>query len=230
MTTLNEDKSEKSAATSPPHGSQAKGLETETEDEDANEETRRNDMVQGLARKYSHASGANGGGENPFVAYANDPDSPLNPNSEEFSGRAWAKAIVDMVSSEGHQFRTSGVAYQHLNVFGFGAGTDYQKNIANIWLDIATLPRKLLGGPGGGGTRIDILRDIDGVVHNGEMLVVLGPPGSGCSTFLKTIAGEMNGIYVEDNSYFNYQGMYHQRCPFPRHGVPVPPHKLYHHC
>lgn len=29
---------------------------------------------------------------------------------------------------------------------------------------------------------------------------------SGCSTFLKTIAGEMNGIYVDDNSYLNYQG------------------------
>lgn len=36
------------------------------------------------------------------------------------------------------------------------------------------------------------------------MCVVLGPPGSGCSTFLKAIAGETNGIYVNEKSYFNY--------------------------
>jgi ABC-type multidrug transport system ATPase subunit len=38
------------------------------------------------------------------------------------------------------------------------------------------------------------------------MLVVLGPPGSGCTTFLKTIAGDYNGIFMDDSSYFNYQG------------------------
>lgn len=32
------------------------------------------------------------------------------------------------------------------------------------------------------------------------------PLDSGCSTLLKTIAGEMNGIYLDDSSYLNYQG------------------------
>src|SRR5687768_15451219 len=39
------------------------------------------------------------------------------------------------------------------------------------------------------------------------MLVVLGPPGSGCSTFLKSIAGETNGIYIDDSTYMNYHGI-----------------------
>lgn len=39
------------------------------------------------------------------------------------------------------------------------------------------------------------------------MLVVLGPPGSGCSTFLKTIAGETHGFFVDESSYLNYQGI-----------------------
>lgn len=30
---------------------------------------------------------------------------------------------------------------------------------------------------------------------------------SGCSTFLKTISGEMNGIYMDENSHLNYQGV-----------------------
>lgn len=64
--------------------------------------------------------------------------------------------------------------------------------------------RSLLGYKG---RKIDILQGLDGVVHAGEMLVVLGPPGSGCSTFLKTISGETHGFYVDDKSYLNYQGI-----------------------
>lgn len=30
---------------------------------------------------------------------------------------------------------------------------------------------------------------------------------SGCSTYLKTIAGEMNGIYLDENTKINYRGL-----------------------
>lgn len=30
--------------------------------------------------------------------------------------------------------------------------------------------------------------------------------GSGCTTLLKTISGEMSGLNIEDNAYINYQG------------------------
>lgn len=33
------------------------------------------------------------------------------------------------------------------------------------------------------------------------------PAGSGCSTLLKTIAGETHGIYIEQGSEINYQGI-----------------------
>lgn len=166
-------------------------------------EAQRSEVVQHLAREYSHASGAHG--QNPFTLHSEDPDSPLNPASDKFSARAWAKAIYEMVSHEGASFRTSGVAFQNLNVYGFGAGTDFQKDVGNVWLDVAESIRGLFGGKRQ--SRIDILRQFDGIVNPGEMLVVLGPPGSGCSTFLKAIAGEMNGIHVEDNAYLNYQGV-----------------------
>ncbi|EPE03872.1 hypothetical protein F503_01762 [Ophiostoma piceae UAMH 11346] len=168
---------------------------------------RRHSAVQALARTYTHQSLASGvippGHHNVFAAAA-QPDSPLNPASENFNGRAWAKAVVDMVSSEGHGFRTSGVSFQDLNVYGYGKPTDYQKDVANIWLETVSLARSVMGGEQ---RRIDILRDFDGVVEKGEMLVVLGPPGAGCTTLLKTIAGETNGIYVDEKSFFNYQGM-----------------------
>ncbi|KAK2591158.1 Multidrug resistance protein [Conoideocrella luteorostrata] len=165
------------------------------------EMVRRSSVVQALAKSYSRTSAAGAAGQNPFFA---EKDSPLNPSSPSFSSREWAKAMVELVSQDGASFRSSGVCFQNLNVHGFGAATDYQKDVANVWLSTAGALRQLSGG---GKQRIDILRNFDGLVRNGEMLVVLGPPGSGCSTFLKTIAGEMNGIYVGDGSYFNYQGI-----------------------
>lgn len=55
--------------------------------------------------------------------------------------------------------------------------------------------------------KVQILNQFDGLVKSGELLVVLGPPGSGCSTMLKTIAGEMNGIYMDEESDLNYMGI-----------------------
>lgn len=177
--------------------------DTSEEEDVVMTDAQRAEVVQHLAREYSHASGAHG--QNPFTLHSEDPDSPLNPASDKFSARAWAKAIYEMVSHDGASFRTSGVAFQNLNVYGFGAGTDFQKDVGNVWLDVAESIRGLVGSKRQ--SRIDILRQFDGVVNPGEMLVVLGPPGSGCSTFLKAIAGEMNGIHVEDNAYLNYQGV-----------------------
>lgn len=176
----------------------------EDDDSDAIEQERRGSLVQALARKYtsqSHAAAESGA--NVFAIASQDEESPLNPNGPNFSARAWAKAVVNMAAGEGYQLRTSGVAFQNLNVHGFGSATDYQKDVVNIWLEVAGLVRRLTGH---GKRRIDILRDFDGLVQKGEMLVVLGPPGSGCSTFLKTIAGDHNGIFVDSESYFNYQG------------------------
>lgn len=168
-------------------------------DDDDSEMERRTSIVQALARTYSTATATHPHG-NPFKA---GEDSPLNPASPNFSGREWAKSIVELVQQDGASFRSAGVCFQNLNVYGYGEASDYQKDVANVWLSLGSAFSRLAGG---NRQRIDILRQFDGVVHKGEMLVVLGPPGSGCSTMLKTIAGETNGLYVDDGSYFNYQG------------------------
>lgn len=177
----------------------------EDDDSDVVAEERRQSAILALARKYTSQSQHAGaeGGVNPFSIASTDEASPLNPHGPNFNGRAWAKALVNTLEGAGQTFRTSGVAFQNLNVFGFGSPTDYQKDVVNIWLEAVGLVRKFTGA---GKRRIDILRNFDGVVKKGEMLVVLGPPGSGCSTFLKTIAGDYNGIFMDENSYFNYQG------------------------
>ncbi|RYP32953.1 hypothetical protein DL767_004969 [Monosporascus sp. MG133] len=173
----------------------------ETQVDEDSELERRESIVHSLARHYTSQSQVNGG-VNPFLDEKED--SPLNPNSPNFRARSWAKAFVDLRSRTGHGFRSAGVAFQNLNVHGFGEATDYQKSVGNILLEAGSLFRKITGK---GKTKINILRNFDGLVQKGEMLVVLGPPGSGCSTFLKTIAGETSGIYVDEGTYFNYNGL-----------------------
>ncbi|KAJ4150562.1 hypothetical protein LMH87_011307 [Akanthomyces muscarius] len=172
------------------------------EDTETVEMSRRASAVQALASTFSR----DGHYENPFHA---DKESPLNPSSPNFNAREWAKSMVQMnragQDDDRAGFRAAGVAFQHLNIHGYGSATDYQKTVLNTWLSLAGLVTRFL--PGRRQSKIEILRDFDGHVHPGEMLLVLGPPGAGCSTFLKTVSGEMNGIYADDGSYFNYRGM-----------------------
>ncbi|KAL3468943.1 ABC-2 type transporter-domain-containing protein [Aspergillus californicus] len=159
--------------------------------------------VQGLARTFTQQSNSSTAGQNPFRA---ELGSTLDPNSETFNARAWCKAMLQLHTEDklAHPLRTLGVAFSNLNVHGFGSDTDYQKTITNVWLEVVGLVRKALGQKQ---RKIQILQNLEGLVEAGEMLVVLGPPGSGCSTFLKTIAGETYGFNVEKDSAINYQGV-----------------------
>lgn len=142
--------------------------------------------------------------DNPFDP---QPGSSLDPKSDNFSPRAWAKSLLHLQSGDpdNYKSRTAGICFKDLNVFGFGSATDYQKTVINIVLQVGGLIRDVLGQ--GQKRRIDILRGLDGVVLAGEMLVVLGPPGSGCSTFLKTVSGETHGFFLDKQSQINYQGI-----------------------
>ncbi|KAK5270552.1 Multidrug resistance protein [Exophiala xenobiotica] len=164
----------------------------------------RHSIVKELARSYTKDSGSNS--ESKAIFESSDLDSPLNPRGEKFNARAWATNVAKVASERDQQFRQVGLCFQNLNVFGYGTPTDFQKDVGNVWLALPGMTRRLLTSRGGQ-TRIDILRQFDGLIRPGEMCVVLGPPGSGCSTFLKTVAGETNGLYVSEGSYFNYQGM-----------------------
>ncbi|KAK3063386.1 ATP-binding cassette transporter snq2, partial [Teratosphaeriaceae sp. CCFEE 6253] len=46
---------------------------------------------------------------------------------------------------------------------------------------------------GGRGKEVTILKDFYGVAKPGEMVLVLGKPGSGCTTFLKAISNQRYG-------------------------------------
>ncbi|KAI5467615.1 ABC-2 type transporter-domain-containing protein [Mariannaea sp. PMI_226] len=166
------------------------------------EEERRNDEVLELARRLTTQSHAPPGTLFPLVS-----DGALDPDSKEFNARKWAKAFYELRTdtSEGNPPRTTGVAFKNLNVFGFGTDTDFQKSVGNIFLEAGTIVKRLLHEKK---KRVDILRDVEGVLHSGEMLAVLGPPGSGCSTFLKAIAGDTHGFHIDEGAELNYSGIH----------------------
>ena len=161
-----------------------------------------------LSSQFTIRSTTDPTGDNPFDSN-NDPK--LDPTSSEFNGRAWLKTFLRLIQNERlnaqDRFpdRRAGIAFRNLSAYGFGSATDYQKTVGNVPLEIVGFAKRLFGleKP----RQIDILRHFDGVVESGEMCLVLGLPGSGCSTFLKTIAGETDGFYVADDSYLNYQGV-----------------------
>ncbi|KAL2817106.1 ABC-2 type transporter-domain-containing protein [Aspergillus granulosus] len=142
--------------------------------------------------------------ENPFLLGKDE--STLNPNSPHFKGRDWMKMLLAIRSRDLERYPkgTAGIAFKNLSVHGFGSPTDYQKDVLNSLLGLGTLARHAMGVKP---QKIQILRDFDGLVHSGEMLIVLGRPGSGCTTLLKTISGEMGGIQLSEESVLNYQGI-----------------------
>ncbi|KAJ7479046.1 ABC-2 type transporter-domain-containing protein [Mycena latifolia] len=142
---------------------------------------------------------------NPFDG--TEGDDTLDPRSEKFDINAWLKSVMQIASRDPENFptRSAGVTFRNLNVHGFGSPTDYQVTFGNIWLGAFSTVKGWLG-MGSGLRKIQILRDFDGIVKPGELLVVLGRPGSyigGCSTFLKTIAG----FYVDSAADIQYQGI-----------------------
>ncbi|GAB1193523.1 hypothetical protein APSETT444_002744 [Aspergillus pseudonomiae] len=155
-----------------------------------------------LARKLSTKSEKNNY-RSPFEA---SEGGFLDPNSPEFRARDWAKAFYNARynADENCPPRVAGVAFKDLNVSGYGSPVDYQMSVGNALLKLPTQIYQFLSGKK---TKINILQGLDGLVLPGEQLCVLGPPGSGCSTFLKTIAGETHGFQVDPAAYINYQGI-----------------------
>jgi len=110
--------------------------------------------------------------------------------------------------SEEEKTRHVGVVFKHLTVKAVGLGVAIQPTIGDIFL---ALPRKLGAllnrkkKEGGGPPIRTIINDFSGVIRPGEMLLVLGRPGSGCSTFLKVLGNQRAG-YKAVKGEVNYGG------------------------
>lgn len=139
--------------------------------------------------------------------YIDNSDPQLDPLSDEFNARKWIKTVLGLKQRFGAtKHITAGVSFKNLAAYGYGGGSQYQKTFSNSVLAIGPMIMELFGG--NKGTKVQFLRHFDGLVRAGETCVVLGRPGSGCTTFLKSVACETYGFHIEDKTEWNYQGEY----------------------
>ena len=132
----------------------------------------------------------------------------LNPQSDQFDVYKWVKFLLRSQYEEGVKWRRAGFVFKNLNVSGSGSALNLQKNVGSLLMAPFRASEYL-------GTRKQpekhILRNFDGCVKSEEMLIVLGRPGSGCSTFLKTLCGELKGLNMDKNSTLHYNGVSQQQ-------------------
>ncbi|KAG1745080.1 ABC-2 type transporter-domain-containing protein [Suillus paluster] len=100
---------------------------------------------------------------------------------------------------EGIKDRQLGVMFKDLRVVGAGSRASLQPTVGDFFQP-STVLRKIRQSRHP--LTKDILSGFEGVVTPGEMLLVLGRPGSGCSTFLKTLANRRGDYHAVEGQVF----------------------------
>ncbi|KAJ5089116.1 hypothetical protein N7532_007800 [Penicillium argentinense] len=88
-----------------------------------------------------------------------------------------------------------GVIWNNLSVRGVGGVKTFIKTFPDAVIDFFNVPETIMHtlGYGKKGKEFNILEGFRGLTRPGEMVLVLGRPGSGCTTFLKVIANQRFG-------------------------------------
>ncbi|KAF4618528.1 hypothetical protein D9613_009700 [Agrocybe pediades] len=97
--------------------------------------------------------------------------------------------------------RSLGIVFQNLTVTGLGSSNSYMTTFGSLLNPLHILEEiQKARHP----TLRTILTGFEGVVKPGEMLLVLGSPGSGCTSLLKTLANHTDEFYkVTGDRYYD---------------------------
>lgn len=132
-------------------------------------------------------------------------DSPdLDPSNQGFDLYKWLRLFMHDLDDEGIKAKRAGIIWKDLSVSGSGAALQLQQNVGSLALEPFRMVKSLFS------KRQDhkqILTKFNGSLRSGELLIVLGRPGSGCSTFLKSLCGEIHGLSLDKGSTVHYNGI-----------------------
>ncbi|KAI9149007.1 ATP-binding cassette transporter CGR1 [Paramyrothecium foliicola] len=159
-------------------------------------------IATSLSRRHSVVSG------HPSRAHTlqtlDEEDVELDPKSGKFDIHKWIQNFARTLQKEGVTAKQTGVVYKDVDIFGQGAAVQVQETVGSMLLaplriaDWFTFGKK---------KHKQILHSFDGLIKAGDLLIVLGRPGSGCSTLLKTLCGELHGLTVGERSVIHYDGI-----------------------
>lgn len=129
-------------------------------------------------------------------------DPVLNPESASFDVTKWVKSFVSELNDQGHKPSGLGVVFTDLDVFGSGSALQLQHTVKSVLLAPLRVGELFAAKK----DHKQILHGFNGLLKSGELLAVLGRPGSGCSTFLKSICGELHGLTLGKGTDIHYNG------------------------
>lgn len=124
------------------------------------------------------------------------PSSSQDDEAEPFNLEATLRGAREQDIASGIRSKEIGICWDGLTVRGVGGLRNIVKTFPDAFIDFAlAIPRSVIAlcGWTGKGSEFDIIQNCRGLVKPGEMCLVLGRPGSGCTTFLKTIANQRAG-------------------------------------
>lgn len=170
------------------------------------------DSIRGIAyqtRAASHVSSSTreekevGGFDDPFTSQ----NPLLDPISSKFDAIYYAKNMMSLFHSDPERYPESrlGVGFRNLAAYGYNQDVNYQLTVGNLPLWLVQQAKALLSSREGPQTYI--LKPMDGYIDPGELCMVLGRPGAGCSSFLRTIATQTYGFKVDKSSEISYMGL-----------------------
>lgn len=168
------------------------------------------DNMREIARTLSDVSQRTGSATSKYGDYENPVGSNnprLDPSSPEFDSEYFARNMFRLFRSDPERYPEAklGVAFRNLEAHGVSQDVNYQVNSGNLPIWAFQQLVELVGG--GRGTPVEILKQMDGCIKPGELCVVLGRPGAGCSTFLRTIATQTYGFSIGKESQISYMGL-----------------------
>ncbi|GAA5983374.1 hypothetical protein JCM10908_000258 [Rhodotorula pacifica] len=126
-----------------------------------------------------------------------------DPNADDFDFEKHLRHILRKADQEGVKRRDLGVTFKDLTVKGTGSGISYGASLTGTIASLPGLPKAIKAAMH---PKVKIILDsFTGTVRPGEMLLVLGRPGSGCSSFLKTLANYTESFRAVDGT-ITYDG------------------------
>ncbi|KAF4947363.1 hypothetical protein FSARC_13984 [Fusarium sarcochroum] len=155
-------------------------------------------IATGISRRHSLATVPSG------IPDLTQQDPALDPTDKAFDLSKWLPAFMHQLQDAGVGQKSAGVAFKNLSVFGTGAELQLQQTLGDVLQAPLRIGEYFRSGKK---EPKKILHRFDGLLRGGETLIVLGRPGSGCSTLLKTMTGELEGLSLGETSVIHYNGV-----------------------